>query len=212
MKDVSGNGRTVLFVSHNMTAVQNLCSKSILLKNGSINKYGKTDNVIKEYLLEETKEVLPKIIDRTDRKGTGKLKFIDYQILSLDNIIKTGETVIFRLFFKIQENCVLNNVEFAFSINTLIGNSVLVFSTDETRNNIKEIVRDGYIDCVINEFLLTGGIYSVNIFAQESGLILDHIVNAFRFNVDDSNYYIDGASKHPNHPLYLIKHRWEYKY
>lgn len=44
------SGRTILFVSHNMEAVRQLCPKAILLKNGKIQKYGKTDEVINHYL------------------------------------------------------------------------------------------------------------------------------------------------------------------
>ena len=55
MKDVSGQGRTVLFVSHNMGAIQSLCSKSIYLKNGTIQQIGETDKIINYYLANELK-------------------------------------------------------------------------------------------------------------------------------------------------------------
>jgi lipopolysaccharide transport system ATP-binding protein len=50
MKDVSGEGRTVLFVSHNMTAMKNLCQNGILLENGKIKLYGDIITVAKKYL------------------------------------------------------------------------------------------------------------------------------------------------------------------
>lgn len=50
MKDVAGEGRTVLFVSHNMAAVQNLCGRGMLLERGVIKINSKTENVIEEYL------------------------------------------------------------------------------------------------------------------------------------------------------------------
>lgn len=50
MKDVSGQGRTVLFVSHNMTAVNALCNKAILLKHGKIVSSGRTHDVVNEYI------------------------------------------------------------------------------------------------------------------------------------------------------------------
>ena len=51
MQDVSHNdGRTVLFVSHNMAAVSNLCNESILLQNGSIQAKGPTKNIIEQYI------------------------------------------------------------------------------------------------------------------------------------------------------------------
>lgn len=54
MKDVSaGQGRTVLFVSHNMAAVRQLCPKSVILKNGTIDFIGKSSEAIERYLLHE---------------------------------------------------------------------------------------------------------------------------------------------------------------
>ncbi len=50
MKDVSSQGRTVLFVSHNMSAVRNLCDKAILLNKGCVHKQGAVDVVMDEYL------------------------------------------------------------------------------------------------------------------------------------------------------------------
>jgi len=51
MQDVSiKEGRTVLFVSHNMTSVKSLCTNAILLENGSVSYEGDTDSVIKKYL------------------------------------------------------------------------------------------------------------------------------------------------------------------
>jgi lipopolysaccharide transport system ATP-binding protein len=51
MKDVSeGQGRTILFVSHNMTAVKSLCEKAVLLKDGQVELAGATDRVINDYL------------------------------------------------------------------------------------------------------------------------------------------------------------------
>jgi lipopolysaccharide transport system ATP-binding protein len=55
MKDVSQQGRTVLFVSHNTTSIKNLCSKVILLKNGMMIKEGQPDEVINCYLGESAK-------------------------------------------------------------------------------------------------------------------------------------------------------------
>lgn len=49
MDDVSKSGRTILFVSHNMAAVENLCSRSILLKQGEVVKDGPSNEVIRHY-------------------------------------------------------------------------------------------------------------------------------------------------------------------
>jgi lipopolysaccharide transport system ATP-binding protein len=52
MKDVSINeGRTVLFVSHNMAAVTSLCDTCILMKNGEVEEHGKTMTIIDKYII-----------------------------------------------------------------------------------------------------------------------------------------------------------------
>jgi lipopolysaccharide transport system ATP-binding protein len=50
MKDVSGQGRTVLFVSHNMASVKNLCTRGVLMENGGISKVGEIDEIVSSYL------------------------------------------------------------------------------------------------------------------------------------------------------------------
>jgi len=61
MEEVSGQGRTVLFVSHNMQAVQKLCRTGILLKQGSIIANGSIDSVVDKYL--ETNDVSQAVYD-----------------------------------------------------------------------------------------------------------------------------------------------------
>ena len=50
MKEISSEGRTVIFVSHIMTSVKALCSKCYLLKEGIIKSVGDTGSIIEEYL------------------------------------------------------------------------------------------------------------------------------------------------------------------
>lgn len=52
MKTVSGQGKTVLFVSHNMSAIRNLCTSALLLRNGTILSSGKIDVVLSDYLMD----------------------------------------------------------------------------------------------------------------------------------------------------------------
>lgn len=53
MKDVAGEGRTVLFVSHNMAAVRELCERGVFLENGLIKNIGSIDSLIRNYLQED---------------------------------------------------------------------------------------------------------------------------------------------------------------
>lgn len=52
MQDVASHGRTVLFVSHNMASVANLCSRGLMLRNGQVSMIGDIESVISEYMAE----------------------------------------------------------------------------------------------------------------------------------------------------------------
>jgi len=83
MEDVTGQGRTIIFVSHNMTAVKKLCSKSIYLKQGEIVTVAGTDEVINYYLksgnVSEDVRQLPQIIDQLPEDPSFRL--LDFQII-----------------------------------------------------------------------------------------------------------------------------------
>jgi lipopolysaccharide transport system ATP-binding protein len=66
MKDVAGHGRTILFVSHNMTAVQSLCTSAIFMNHGKVEAYGKPEPLIHQYLTS-----FGSALTKRDYRGTG---------------------------------------------------------------------------------------------------------------------------------------------
>ena len=80
MGDVAKEGRTVLFVSHNMAAIANLCKRCILLENGKIVMNDQPETVINHYLSTVSEFSLISLRDRKDRKGEGRLRFTDTSI------------------------------------------------------------------------------------------------------------------------------------
>ncbi len=78
--DVAGEGRTVLFVSHNMTAITNLCEKAILLDQGKLCFSGECEKVVSKYfdnIINKNRKVVTK---RKDRTGNGEAKFTSFSI------------------------------------------------------------------------------------------------------------------------------------
>jgi lipopolysaccharide transport system ATP-binding protein len=84
MEDVSTKeGRTVLFVSHNMEAITNLCSKAILLKSGLLRTTGKTRDVVHDYLTQSTEQVtLREWPDIATAPGNEKAKLVRASVTS----------------------------------------------------------------------------------------------------------------------------------
>ncbi len=92
MQDVSkGEGRTVLFVSHNMQSVRTLCHKAILLDKGSLIFQGKTNEVVNRYIQgvssTSVRELLLLDTFKRDKPVDGSVEFTDFIILN-----KHGET------------------------------------------------------------------------------------------------------------------------
>ncbi|HVZ98463.1 MAG TPA: ABC transporter ATP-binding protein, partial [Chitinophagaceae bacterium] len=89
MKDVSGkDGRTVLFVSHNMGAIRQLCNATIILKNGATAFMGGVEEGITTYLEQDRNDNNSSLAQRTDREGTGLFRFENIHLQSDRN----GET------------------------------------------------------------------------------------------------------------------------
>jgi len=89
MKDVAGHGRTILFVSHNMLAIQNLCNKGCVLGNGQLKYIGNISDAMDFYSKEEINSISS--ITNYDKNGSplfhsqDKLSFItEFKILNLE--------------------------------------------------------------------------------------------------------------------------------
>lgn len=84
MGDVSkGEGRTVLFVSHNMQSIANLCGKGILMEYGSISMIGQTHDVIRKYLIQD--EMDKKIKITAENLDIAEVNFISGQLRQVAN-------------------------------------------------------------------------------------------------------------------------------
>lgn len=88
MGDVARGGRTVFFVSHNMSAITQLCSKGILIERGKIKAIGTTDEVVRKYLtVSDTKQNKVDLRIYQPRRGTGEVVF---ESACLQNALNVG--------------------------------------------------------------------------------------------------------------------------
>ncbi len=80
MQDISRKeGRTVLFVSHNMAAIQSLCTRAILLEKGNIIASGEVEMILEKYLLTDIKEEINKVTNENFVVEIKQKKIIDFQ-------------------------------------------------------------------------------------------------------------------------------------
>lgn len=197
-------GRTILFVSHNMTAIQNLCKRCILLKEGKIEIIGETRKVIATYLQTQGTSTLEL---RKDRKGKGNIKLISFFIEDENgkrvNSLITGEYYTFCFSYKIREKKVLKTLSMAMSLSLENGTSLALISTKYRNQDFTSPPQKGIIKCKIEQkFPFTEGLYSINVeLCSERGRE-DYIQNLGIFEVKKGNFY--GTNININHsPIYL---------
>lgn len=213
MDAVAKEGRTILFVSHQMQAVANLCSRAILLDNGVVVQEGGVNDVINSYLNEKSTPKVVVLKDRKNRNGSGKLKLIDTWLEDGNNNRVTnvilGKTISICVRYEISKGELLEGLIVAFAINSLQNVQISDLSNRTTGEEFSTpIPTVGIIKCVIKKLPLNIGSYTYNIMTREqNGDILDYVLEAGRFDVTEGDYF--GTGKIPDSTrLIMMDHNW----
>jgi lipopolysaccharide transport system ATP-binding protein len=209
MQDISDNdGRTVLYVSHNMASLSNLCKNSVLLVNGKINKVGRTDDVISYYLNTSTQNT-DNLILRNDRLGNGTLIFTNikfYQNNKIVNQLISGVETIIELSYKSKENT--KGVFPAIGFFSLNGDRKIILYSKLYNFSYDILGGEGYFKCKINRFPLSEGTYKFNLLADADGINLDWIHEAGSINVINGDYFNSGRTLNEIQNIVLVDHEW----
>lgn len=201
MHDVSATeGRTVLFVSHNMSAIKNLCTKGILLEYGRKVFDGSAEDAIRKYL-SSTGAGGNNLAERSDRTGSGGLKFTELNLRNQKDEIVTQ--VISGEPLKIQMSYVCNqklkgNVIISVAIQDGYGNNKAMFVTDEMGIKFENIPEAGKIILEIPQIMLRADNYFIRLFASYNTTgandILDSIENAGELRVLQGDFWKSGKT------------------
>lgn len=188
MQDVSkGEGRTVLFVSHDMGAVKSLCNSGVLLKNGQIEIVDKTDVVVDEYLKSSLKLHDFDSIDINSNSRILSIKSLNSSEIETNEFI-SGEKIKFEIELKYNQN-EISIPMFNLIIKNSNNSAVLMFRSDEMGAKLT----NEKIFLTIPELLLRPGKYFVqSIFANknfERENLIDNIENALSFEVLTTDFY-----------------------
>jgi lipopolysaccharide transport system ATP-binding protein len=212
MKDVAKGGRTVLFVSHNMAAIQNLCTRVCLISNGKIEYDGNTDEGISRYFGYDNNYERKKINERNDRRGNGAIRFIDININNNrgDKVDKlyTGQDIYIEIDYFTENN--IKSLDVHITFYTIDGKFMFTCSMEANGFIYSEYKERGIIICRIPKLPLTAGTYSINLYSTYKGEIADWIVNTQLITVYDGDFY--GTGKIMSHKEgFLVEHEWHVK-
>ena len=216
MQDVSQKeGRTVLFVSHNMGAIDSLCKKVIVLESGEKVFDGSTDEGIAYYL--NNRQMLQEemsLISRTDRTGNGKIRVSDCRIMdnsgNVLNQVLSGSTYYFVVDYLNNTQEVIDKIIVSMSIYDEKEHRWLMF-----RSNFSSVYYTfqpgmNQVICTIENFPLTLGKYSCSIYTTYADAEnFDGIENVNYFEVVGGNFFKTGSFGLPNRCKMLVASTWK---
>ncbi len=189
MNEVAHGGRTVLFVSHNMTAIEELCQQSILLKLGRIEFSGPTHEVVANYLTSTSVRSGWQIDGQTEREGTGSARItrLDFLAADSDTLLKNLRfRQSFRLRIHYHSNKQLADPRFGFAL--LSDKGERVFLTETIEGNLRIPLLDegeGRFDCLVSAPNLLPGLYYLEawIIERVNVSFADHLFRVGRIEV-----------------------------
>lgn len=200
MKDASVSGRTILFVSHNLTAVQGLCNKSMYMKKGQLVEMGETSQVLATYLSHVQKTELEAIYDLPElAPGNDKIRLKSIRILP--NYVDTQKHLDVRTSFKVKIEFwnMLDdaNLNISLHLNSLTGECIFNIGTESKafKKGIVTAERD-----IPNDFLNDGS-YSISFMVvKDTASPLFNFEEALIFEIED---YREGMSWYGKWPGYI---------
>jgi lipopolysaccharide transport system ATP-binding protein len=193
MQDVSTkDGRTVLFVSHNMGVLKSICSRGILLCNGKVEfENNEIEKVVSRYYHTTDTEVRTAFIkDRTDRVGDGSVFIEQFQLINANKNqqLELGKPISFRITYHSKADDL--PFKFLISINSFVGDCVVFLDSSVIPDFPSHLDKSGNIEIKLSQdFGLPLGTYFVNIAVMVENRMADYVVNAIKFEVVDGLFY-----------------------
>jgi lipopolysaccharide transport system ATP-binding protein len=208
MDQVAGrDGRTVLFVSHNMAAIQTLCSRGLLLESGSLIADGTSRTVIAAYA-ESTSvlEALP-MGSRTDRDGNRRAVFTSVGIESMDTGPWIQPTSRLKITLRYEGPEPLGRARLLVGIYDDTNIGLYALESHKGDGVGSELPPSGTVTIVTDPINLTPGSCYLSVALVADGMTVDYVRRAASFVVADSDG--DGVpSPDRSWVLCVLNHQW----
>lgn len=213
MSDVAGQGRTVLFVSHNMAAIQHLCHRAALLQDGRLILTDNVNNVIQAYLSNNEKTTQRVIMENEAENQTAwftKIEFCFDGNEDLETAI-SGQSLDIKLQFKSTVD--INKLDFTIVVYDIQGVRLLHLSSAFTGqimvhppahlNSTENIAT-----CHIPRLPLPAGRYKIDVSIYYLRTRVNHLTDIASFDVIDGDYYGNGKALSTRKGKFLLDHQW----
>jgi lipopolysaccharide transport system ATP-binding protein len=200
VEKIASGGRTVLFVSHNLRFIQQLCSSAIVLANGKITMAGDVDKCLESYLntgVHETDGYVDLAATSINREGSGECRFRSFELRSLDGNrtarFRFGEPFLVQIIVEADRD--IGEVLLGFSFITNMGHEIMgTAAHDGGSGSFIKPGRNRFV-CKIDPMILNPGRYFLRAAIFVVGQIFDHVDEVMRFEVEAAATKVTVAPK-----------------
>jgi lipopolysaccharide transport system ATP-binding protein len=215
MGDASRQGRTVLFVTHNMSAILNLCSRAYLLEQGRVAAEGLTADVVRRYLESLGSDRVEDLASYRNRQGRGRVRFSrvsfeDERGRAIQQAM-SGEALALVLHYQSQSENDLPNCRASIAVEDPLGQPLFVCSTEMISREPLTFPSAGRLRCLIQQLPLSQGRYNLTLFLEVNREIEDWLPSAVSLSVTDGDFFKSGR-QYPDGwqgKGVLVPHCWE---
>ena len=211
MGEVANEGRTVLFVSHNMAAVEKLCQRGLVLDKGEIRYIGSQSEAITEYLKDIAGNRVS-LVKRHDRIGSGDVKVLGIEVRDergnrLDTVM-SGQDVDIYLYFETSPRLMNKSVIVSLKFKTQLDIPVFLHHNRLTLDEFRNLPRSGAFVCSLKRLPLPPSTYRITYSIIAGGEYLDGITDAVELNVVTGDFFGSGEVPPISHGICLVEGHW----
>jgi lipopolysaccharide transport system ATP-binding protein len=215
MGKIAKEGRTVLFVSHNMSAVSSLCTSAILLENGKVILNDSTEKVIERYLENRSEKSNKSISLRTDREGNGIIRFTDLWLSDISgkrlDSVYSGQDISINIAYTSRQNEPLRNFRIAFALRNQMNLQISDLKSDVAGYHWDTVPPQGIVSCKLPKLPLNSGIYYFNAICFVNEIITDWVRDAGEIVVEGGDFFKTGKLPGKEWGPLLFAQEWEIK-
>jgi lipopolysaccharide transport system ATP-binding protein len=211
MSEVSKQGRTIIFVSHNMPAILNLCERVILMDHGRIKLDTDPDTGIREYF-----ESIAQVTDEQDLSQfqrphsfipmIQKLQFLNPNGKSV-NSVQSGGSIKVRIHYNHSE--VIKDAHFGLTFETVMGVKVFNVHSKIQRGMLPDLQPSGIIECTIPHIPLVAGTYYISAGCGSQKKQLDFLERCCQLQVTEADIFGTGRSPNPKASIVFVDADWD---
>ena len=220
MGEVAKSGRTILFVSHDMAAVENLCKRTIILKDGHIVCVDDARAAVTTYLNQELSSLASTFLeDQSYRTGNGRIRLTSFHVEDKAGnrlgVARSGQDIVLVFGFACTDGNVLGNVTVGFGIHldSINTKALAIHYTPYTAQDFELIPLEGEFRCHIPRLPFAPGRYFIGARVEVNGVEADWPRNGAGFvDVERGDFFGTGRMVgNRGHAPVLLIGEWSVK-